>query len=80
LSLHPIFKKYHTGRQCPFCFYHSNLKLKTFKNDRAIDIHIKRAHDISDEEYATNKKFLKSWNRSSEGSYLKFLAKKGALN
>jgi len=54
--------------------------LKTFKNDRAIDIHIKRAHDISDEEYATNKKFLKSWNRSSEGSYLKFLAKKGALN
>ena len=79
MSLHPTFKKYHAGLQCPFCFYHSNLKLKAFKNQRAIDIHIKRAHDISDEEYDKNRQFLKSWNKSSEGKLSKVPSKEGRI-
>ena len=42
-------------------------------------IHIKRSHQISEEEFQKNKQWIAKWQKGNEESYLKFLSKKGAL-
>ena len=81
LSIHLKLLSCHSGLQCPFCFYDQNnyRKLKQWKTQRGLTVHIRANHMISDQEIIANTLNVQEWNKSKSESYLKFLEEKGLL-
>jgi hypothetical protein len=81
LSIHLKLLSSHQGLQCPFCFYDQNnyRKLKQWKTQRGLTVHIRANHMISDQEIIANTLNVQEWIKSKSESYLQFLEEKGLL-
>ena len=81
MCIHLKLLSSHQGLQCPYCFYDQNnyRKLKQFKSQRGLTVHIRANHMISDQEVIANTLNVQEWIKSKSTSYLQFLEEKGLL-